>query len=207
MIKDKITPELKKRFLDDLKISKETGNERGFIMCINEKGNLAASESCTGDQCTISFEDPKKVCPTGTAQGDFHAHPYLTNAKVYLKTEKQEIPSDEKIVSYMQRNIAKLHEDKGVKGVTINSPSGDDLAHALLSKYTNRSKGTTCTISDIGDNKLECWTVQEMREDKMKIYCAKAYSEISKRSREEDAVPIEKWLDSVFDREIIDLDK
>lgn len=206
MIKDKITPALKKRFLDELRISKETGNERGLVLCLDDKGNLSASESCTGDQCAISYEDLKKVCPTGIVQGDFHTHPYLKQAKKYLKTEKQEIPSDEKIVNYMQRNIAKLHEDKGIKGITINSPSGGDLAHTLLSKYTNQSKGTVCTISDIGDSKLECWTVQEMRKDKMDIYCAKAYSDIGKKSREDDALLIERWIDGIFYREIIDLD-
>lgn len=65
MIKDKITPELKKRFLDELRISKETGNERGFVICVDEKENLTASDSCTRDHCTIDFGDIREKCPTG----------------------------------------------------------------------------------------------------------------------------------------------
>ena len=206
MIKDKITPELKRRFLDELRISKETGNERGFIMCLGKKGDITASEPCIGDACTIKIEDIRNACKSGKAQGDFHTHPYLKQAKEQLAETNRNIP-DEKIISHMKNNIRKFYENTGVEGITINSPSGNDLMRTLLSKYSKTSNGTVCTLSDIGDNKLECWTVQNMREDKMSIYSAKAYSDLLKTSKEDEAILIEKWIDSIFDREIIDLDK
>lgn len=207
MIKDKITPELKKRFLDELRISKETGNERGFVLCLDEKENITASEPCKGDHCTIDFGDVREKCPTGIAQGDFHTHPYLKQAKEQLGAGNREIPSDEKIINHMKNNMIKMHEAEGVQGITINSPSGDDLLYTLVSKHAGRSRGTVCTLSDIGDNKLECWTAKDIRKDKMDIFYAKAYSDIRKRSREDYAVLIERWVDSIFDREIIDLEK
>lgn len=207
MIKDKITPELKKRFIDELRTSKETGKERGFAICVDKKENIYASESCTGDHCSIDFGDLRKMCSNGIAQGDFHTHPYLTEAKIELARRDNEIPSDDKIINRMSNNIRKFHEEEGVKGITINSPSGDDLLYALLSKYIGQSRGTVCTISDIGDDKLECWTVKEMKKDEMDIYSAEAYHDISNKPKEQEGVLIEKWLDSIFDREIIELKK
>jgi hypothetical protein len=207
MIKDKITPELKKRFLDELRISKETGDERGFVLCLDEKENITASETCTGDRCAIDLGDIREKCPTGIAQGDFHTHPYLKQAKEQLRTGNREIPSDEKIMNHMKNNMRKMHEDNGVQGITINSPSGDDLLHTLISKHSNRSRGTICTLSDIGDNKLECWTAKEIHKDKMDIFYAKVYSDTRKRSREDETLLIESWIDRIFDREIIDLDR
>jgi len=110
----------------------------------------------------------------------------------------------------MKNNIRTLHEKEGVKDITINSPTHDDLLHTLFSKCLNRSRGTLCTLSDIGDDKLECWTIKDMHKDKMDIYCAKAYSDIRKKIDKEEgegAVIIEKWIDNIFDREIIDLKK
>jgi hypothetical protein len=206
MIKDKITQELKRRFLDELRISKETGDERGFIMCLGKKGDITASKPCIGDVCTIKFEDIRKACKSGKAQGDFHTHPYLKQAKEQLAEKNRHIP-DEKIINHMKNNIRKFYENTGVEDITINSPSGNDLMRAVLSKYSEESSGTVCTLSDIGDNKLECWTVQDMRKDKLSIYSAKAHSDLLKTSKEDEAFFIEKWVDSIFDREIIDLDK
>ncbi len=207
MIKDKITPELKRRFLDDLRISIETGKERGFIMCIDEKENLVPSQSYEGDVRSISSGDPSKVCPTGNAQGDFHTHPYLSEAKKELMSGngKKSIPSDEVIINHMKNNIRTIHEKEGVKDITINSPTGNDLLHALLSKHLNITRGTVCTLSDVGDDKLECWTVKEMKKDKEDIYSAKAYSDIRKRNLLQEDILIETWIASIFDRETIDL--
>ncbi len=210
MIKDKFTPELKKRFLDDLRISKEINKERGFVICIDEKENLVPSQSCEGNVCSINLGDPSKICPTGNAQGDFHTHPYLSEAKKELASmygETRPIPSDETIINHMKNNIRTIYEKEDIKDITINSPSGDDLLHILLGRCLNRSRGTVCTLSDIGEDKLECWTVKEMDKDKRDIYCAKAYSDIRKRTAEQEAILIEKWVDNIFDREIIDLKK
>ena len=209
MIKDKITPELKRRFLDDLRISIETGKERGFVICIDRKENLVPSQSREGDVRSISLGDPSKVCPTGNAQGDFHTHPYLSEAKKELMSGngKKPIPSDEVIINYMKNNIRTLHEKEGVKDITINSPTGNDLLQALLSKHLNMTRGTVCTMSDIGDDKLECWTVKDMNKDKEDIYVAKAYSDIRKRNLLQEDILIETWIASIFDRETIDLKK
>ncbi len=205
MIKDKITPELKKRFLEELAISKKTGNERGFVLCIDEKENLTASKSCTGDHCSINLGNLRKTCPTGIAQGDFRTHPYLIHAKKELATEKRNIYSDKTIINHMQNRIRKLNEDNGVKGTTANSPSGSDLLYTLLYTHFGESKGTICTLSDIGDNKLECWTLKEMEKDKRDIYCAKAVSDMRKKYKESENIIIERWIDNIFNREIIDL--
>lgn len=210
MIKDKITPELKKRFLDDLRISKEVSKERGFVLCIDEKENLVPSQSCEGGVCTISFGDPRKACPTGNVQGDFHTHPYLSESKKELTSkygETRPIPSDEVIINHIKNNIRTLHEKEGIKDITINSPTHDDLLYTLLDKCLNRSRGTVCTLSDIGDDKLECWTIKDMHKDKRDIYCAKAYYDIRKKTGKEETVIIEKWIDNIYDREIIDLKK
>ena len=47
-IKDKTTPQSRKRFLEEIKHSKETGKERGFHICIEDNGKLSAGDTCIG---------------------------------------------------------------------------------------------------------------------------------------------------------------
>lgn len=206
LIRNKITLQLKNRFLEELKKSKDSGKERGLFICIDENENFTPSEACEGDVCSILMEDPRKACPTGKAQGDFHTHPYLTDAKREL-VERGIKVSDEKLINKMKYNIRTFHEIKGVKDMTINSPSYSDVIHALLGRCVNFTKGTVCTSSDIGDDKVECWTVKEMDKDKRDIYCAKAHSELRKMTGQEESPLVEKWIDTIFDRETIDLEK
>ena len=39
MIKNKITPETEKAFLEEIKKTRDSGKERGFLICLNKKEN------------------------------------------------------------------------------------------------------------------------------------------------------------------------
>ena len=80
MIKDKITPELKKRFLKEIKLSGESGKERGLFLCYDKKGELFPSKTFEGIKGKISEKEWKEhsICP-GNIQGNFHTHRYEKN--------------------------------------------------------------------------------------------------------------------------------
>ena len=71
MLKDKVTPQLRKRFLQEIKKSKETGKERGFHMCIEDNGKLSAGNTCIANnsnmlskECSIIMsrkESPRRL--------------------------------------------------------------------------------------------------------------------------------------------------
>lgn len=133
MIKDKITPELKRRFIEDIKITKDIGKERGFFFCENKEQKLIPAKSCEGTSCELLLGDPRKVCPPETKPfGDFHTHPYMHDAKVELKNRGEKIPPDEELRIRFNKNIREAHEKiTGVKGITVSSPSYTDILQAL----------------------------------------------------------------------------
>ncbi len=208
MIKDKITPELKKRFLEDIIKTKASGNERGFFLCENEERKLFAAQSCEGTDCNIRLGDPRKGCPSETKnQGEFHTHPYMFGAKLELKKRRQKIPSDGELRSFMDKNIREVHEKiTKVKGVTMDTPSYTDVLMALLNKYTGMTGGTTCTASDAGDHKVECWTIKDLPKDKLKELATIGMRELDK-VKHEGSQTTKKWIDNIFDREIIYLNR
>ena len=209
MIKDKITPDLRSRFIEDIKRSKESGKERGFFLCENKEGKLIPSKSCEGTECNIHLGDPKTGClPETKTYGEFHTHPYLNSVKQELiKTGKispdKDLRIDEKLKIAMDKNIREVHEKiTEVKGITINTPSYTDILRALLSKSINTTNGAVCTSSDIVTDKIECWTIKDLDKDKMKKSAIMAMIELDKATLEGSQL-IKKWIDNISDRETI----
>lgn len=204
MIKDKITPELRSRFIDDIKLSKESGKERGFFLCENKEEKLIPSKSCEGTECNIHLGDPRKGCPSDTKnQGEFHTHPYTFAVKKELHAIGKKIPSDKELREMMNKNIGEAHEKiTRVKGVTIDTPSYTDVVGALLSKYIKVTEGTVCTASDAEDHKVECWTIKDLPKDKMRELAIIGMSELDK-VKPEGSQLMKKWIADISDRETI----
>ena len=147
MIKDNITPQLRKRFLQEIKNSKETGKERGFHICIEDNGKLSAGDTCIGGECSMKFQNVSVSCPGKKVQGDFHTHPYLADVrKSFGITFKA---SDELI-----RSATEIFLEK--RGLTPTIPSHADARSAVLGKCSKRTEGTTCVGSDLDLNNVEC---------------------------------------------------
>ena len=147
MIKDNITPQLRKRFLQEIKNSKETGKERGFHICIEDNGKLSAGDTCIGEECSMKFQNIGVSCPGKKVQGDFHTHPYLADVrKSFGITFKA---SDELI-----RSATEIFLEK--RGLTPTIPSHADARSAVLGKCSKRTEGTTCVGSDLDLNNVEC---------------------------------------------------
>lgn len=211
MIKDKITPELRSRFIEDIRRSKESGKERGFFLCQNKEGKLIPSKSCEGTECNIHLGDPRTGCPSETtAYGEFHTHPYLYSAKQELRREgkissKEELRIDEKLRIRMDKNIREFHERiTGVKGMTINTPSYTDVLKALLAKSINLTNGTVCTSTDVETNKVECWTIKDLGKDKLRQLAIIGMTELDK-VKPKGSELMKKWIDDISDRETIEL--
>lgn len=211
MIKGKITSELRYRFIDDIKRSKESGKERGFFLCQNKEGKLIPSKSCEGTECDIHLGDPRTGCPhETTTYGEFHTHPYLHSAKQELRIEgkispNEELRIDEKLRIKMSKNIREYHEKiTGVKGITINTPSYTDVLKALLAKSIDVTNGTVCTSTDIETNKVECWTIKDLGKDKLKRLAIIGMTELDK-VKPKGSELMKKWIDDISDRETIEL--
>lgn len=211
MIKDKVTPELRYRFIEDIKLSKESGKERGFFLCENKESKLIPSKSCEGTECDIYLGDPRTGCPSETtAYGEFHTHPYLYSAKQELRREGKISPDaeskiDKELKMVMNKNIREAHERvTGVKGITINTPSYTDVLKALLAKSIDITNGTVCTSTDVETNKVECWTIKDLGKDKLKRLAAIGMTELDK-VKPEGSQLMKKWIDDISDRETIEL--
>jgi hypothetical protein len=211
MIKDKITPELRSRFIEDIKRSKESGKERGFFLCENKEGKLIPSKSCEGTECSIHLGDPSTGCPSETTTyGNFHTHPYLYSVKQELRRDgkilpKEELKISEELKSRMRKNIGESHERiTGVKGITINSPSYTDILKALLAKSINLTNGTVCTSTDVETSRVECWTIKDLGKDRLKRLAITGMAELDKIKSEGSGLT-KKWLDDISDRETIEL--
>lgn len=195
MIKDKINPELRKRFLQEIKKSKETDVERGFHICIEEDGKLSAGGTCVGDECSLKFPHVSVSCPGKKAQGDFHTHPYLAQVKKEFGLSRMKV-SDQLIRSAIDTFLEE-------RGITPTIPTQGDAISAIMGKCSKRTNGTTCVGSDLDESRIECWTVKD---DINNEDCLIALME--QISPEETGSKLPKdWVMPLFDKEMIDLKK
>ena len=192
-IRDKVTPELKRRFREEIKKTTLTNKERGFLICSDEEGKLSAtSASCEGEECEISglqllaFQCPYKI------QGDFHTHAGIDKAKKLFETKyNRKISTEEakKIISDTAKKI----------GINVTSPSHGDLLNTLIKKYKDIDMGTACIGTDIDPNVVECWSIKNDVEKKDYI---RASVEVN-TSLTNDI--LQYWIKPFFDTEIIEL--
>jgi hypothetical protein len=187
MIKDKITYDLKKRFLEEIERSIKTGKETGFLICLNDI-LYAPKKRCTGTDCGlfITYGDcPDKV------QGGFHTHPYLPDIEKFYgrkPTEKE-----------LKRAIKIYKRDFAKAGITLQTPSHHDTVDTLINQCIGQSEGTMCIGSDLDTTKVECWTVKG---DNVKIKdCSRATEEHKQKIEEKPR----EWIKPLFEKEIINL--
>lgn len=191
MIKNKITPELKKAFLEEIKKTKDTGREQGFPICISGKGELFSSiKKCEGEECGFIIKNVHEYCPD-RVQGVFHTHPYLINAERFHGHKLSEKEIENTI------NIYRRHFER--KGITVQSPTHHDLTDTLYNQCIGETEGTVCTGTDLDLDKVECWTIKG---EKVKVRdCSRAVEEYKERISEKPR----EWIKPLFDVEIINL--
>lgn len=190
MIKDKITPQLREKFLEEIKKSKETGKERGFYLCIEKDGKLSDGDVCNGDECHIRSKEPALSCPGRKVQGDFHTHPYLAEARKQSNFTMSEL-SDEQLIP----EIISSSEE----GFIPTMPSHQDVLLATVLKCAKKTDGTVCIGSDLDTDKVECWTINKVGN----WDCIKALKEKLFSTEKHD--PPHEWIRPHFDIEMIDL--
>lgn len=193
-IKDKITPQIRKKFLQAIKSTKETGKEHGFNMCIEDNGKLSSTNMCIGDECSIKLHQMHMPCAEKKIQGDFHTHPYLVDVKKYFNITFK--ASDQLIKSAIRQFLEE-------KGLTITMPSHADARDAILGKCAKKTEGTTCIGTDLDDSRVECWTPKDIGDDD----CVRALADrlgLSIGEDKESTLPHE-WIRSLFNIEMIDL--
>lgn len=193
MIKNKITPQLKARFLQEIGKTIETGKEHGFLICHDGNGSLSASKSSVGEENTINFLGIRSQCPF-KIQGDFHTHASVSDMKNFIEREfPKEQVSDETV-----KDITKKLYEKN--DTTTTMPSHGDLLGALVLKNKGRIVGTVCISSDAEPNKIECWTTKDDI-DKNSYNRASVELRDSKFLRN----PPHQWIKPLFEKEIINL--
>jgi hypothetical protein len=193
-IKDKITPQIRKKFLQAIKSTKEIGVEHGFHLCIEKDGKLSPGEMCVGDECSIKLHEIHMPCGEKKNQGDFHTHPYLEDARKYFNIT---FKASDKL---MKSAIRQFLEEKGR---TVTMPSHSDARDAILGKCAKKTEGTTCIGTDLDDSKVECWTPKDIGED----VCIMALAERLGASigEDNDSTLPHEWIRPFFDAETIDL--
>lgn len=191
MIKEKITPELKKLFRDTIKNTMDTGLEHGFLLCSDNKGNITPTKVCKGEECKVEL--PRR-CPIET-QGNFHTHPIL--AYYNRETVKYGLSKlSKKGMLHVIKELNKTRKDK----YNPQSPSRSDALSSLVDKCRNSSNGTVCIGNDLGE-KVECWTAKEISRQ----YCDIAFDELAGLSPEEKTEQPEQWTKDLFDIDAIDV--
>lgn len=183
LIKDKTTPQLRKRFLQEIEKSKETGKERGFHICIEDNGKLSAGDTCIGEECSTKFQNIGISCPGKKVQGDFHTHPYLADVRKSFGIT-------------FKASETFLEE----RGMTPTIPSHADARSAVLGKRSRRTEGTTYVGSDLDMDKVECWTIKTMDDGD----CIRALMEHISSEEEGYKLPKE-WIRYLFEIEMIRL--
>ena len=204
MIKDKITPQLKKRFLQEIKKTRDTGKEYGFHLCIERNTQLSAGNTCVGNECSIKFQSPDLSCPGRKVQGEFHTHPYLEDVrKQFNITFKMLHKGSDELLDASVRSF--LEE----KGPIHTLPSHSDTIDAILGKCAKKMEGTICIGSDLDQTRVECWTTKSIDEGD----CVRALverlspseEEKGKEGEEEKSTLPHEWVKPLFEVEIIDL--
>lgn len=192
MIKDKITPELKKAFSESIKKTEDSGNEHGFFMCINKDGKLSPSQiKCEGNTCEINVRLSSEFCP-GKNQGFFHVHPRK------LQYEKQ---IGRKLTEEDLKNIT-VTDEKG-KITSIHTPSHADVLTIFLNKCNRLTEGTICTAGDLEPDKIECWTPKKGAVNLVTCH----YANRENLSIKEKGIEPKMWIKHLFSKEVIDLKK
>lgn len=206
MIKDKITPEIKERIKEEIRLSGERDKERGFLLCENATGKFFISESCEGTKCNIpltKFMKDTKSCPK--IIGNFHTHPLLKTAKDIFRKSHGYDTTDEELRLRAIRTVRMMHEAHGIKGITsIQTPSHTDLSTCLENRCIKDPKITTCIGTDIDNTKIECWTAKEIPTKDYSKICGNVLRDM-KISKIKRPVVMRKWMIPLFDREVISL--
>ncbi len=213
MIKNRITPEIKKAFLEEIKKTRDSGKEQGFLICLDENDNkngkdkngknnkngrlYASKKRCTGEECGFVIKDVHEYCPD-KVQGAFHTHPYFINVERFYDRKPTEKETEHAIKPY------KKHFE--IEKITLTTPSHHDVVDTLLSQCIGESEGTVCTVgnsnmlyNDLDLEKVECWTVKG---EKVKIRdCSRAKEELKERIADQPR----NWIKPLFHKEIISL--
>jgi hypothetical protein len=194
MIRNKITTQIKDRFIKEIEEATKTGKERGFLLCKNDN-KLSATKSSVENENFINLKELKSSCPIDI-QGDFHVHVHVGDAKKFIGNF---IPHEDINENEIKDLLIKTYKDKGL---SISSPSYGDLLGTLILKKKKQIIGTTCVSSDAKPKRVECWTAKDKINDK------------DYKIAENDIVNLNiindypnKWITGLFNREIIDLDK
>lgn len=193
-IMDKITPELKRRFKEDIRKTIDTGKEHGFFLCTNDK--ISASEPCVGSECDIPLRNPQLACPGKMVQGEFHTHPLIRRY------------GSKEIIVQRFRDAAKREGLKDVE-LPINIPSSADITNSILNKCKNIPVSTVCIGSDADPDNVTCWT---MKKPKNIIEKFKVCSAARKESIEiyggiiASSSIMRKWMYPIYKKETIMLD-
>jgi hypothetical protein len=191
-IKDKLTPQLRERFLEEITKSEETGKERGFHLCIEKDGKLSAGNMFTGGESSTRFHLPSISCPGRKVQGEFHTHPYFKDIRKQSNFTVSEL-SDKRLKAAIMSSLRKGYEP--------TNPSHQDVLAALLERCTKMTNGTACIGSDLDTDKVECWTVKNFS----KWNCIRAFKEKIFPIEKGDSTFPHKWVRPLFNVEMIDL--
>lgn len=203
MIKDKLTPELKKKILEEIKLSGESGKERGFFLCLDQKRKLFASKTFEGIKGKLSEKEWKEhsTCP-GKIQGNFHTHPGMKNFRKIGKRMGYDL-SDQEIKIVAKETAREQMKDVGIKCLgTVHTPSYNDVLIGLMHKCVDVSEGTTCIGTDVDDSKIECWTPKLITAKNYSNICNKTLNKYKKLKDESDYEP---WIVPLYDIETIRL--
>lgn len=193
MIKDKITPELKKKFAQEIEKTMATGKEHGFLLCVDKKENLYPSKSSVGENDKIEFLEIKSQC-SFKIQGDFHTHAPISDMKTFIRDN---IPEEDVSNETVHNITTKLYKKNGI---SITGPSHGDLINALNMKRNNKIIGTVCIGNDAQPNKVECWTaIDNITADDYN----KANKDIENGKSIRD--PPHEWIRPLFHKETIDI--
>lgn len=202
MIKDIITPQVKNKLLEDIRISKVNGRERGFFLCKDEKGEIIPSRSCEEEQCTVAIESPFIICPGGL-KGNVHIEPHIAMIKKEYQKKRMIIPPDNILKLKIEQNLRKKHEEKSLAELPIITPNYIDTLNSLLLKCFKNIDATTCIVSDLDEDKVECWTPKK---EIKKGQCVRALYDqrrILRKEREKENIFPKKWIVPLFDKETI----
>ncbi len=186
MIKDKITSELKRGFIDAIEATVRTGKEHSFLICKDKTGDLRPTKICEGTECHASFEG--LLCPKLT-QGDFHTHPDMSNYRKILPNL-----SDDEIKEFATEMASAFNR-------SIPDPGHQDLVLGLLKNLYKNTGGTVCVGSDGNTNIVSCWTVKNNLSIEEINRALEKISEETKKGEKEEYE--NDWIDSYFDKEII----
>lgn len=197
MIKDGLTPELKNRMLQEIQKTIKDENEHGFLICVDNKGILSATESCKGEECEIDLENLMNKC-SHKVQGDFHTHSHMAVLKNYIETIPRIALSDEFYKKTVIENTKKSFiEHKKKNNETLTEPSHFDILSTMKLKYNDRTLGTVCIGTDLDEDTVECWTAKGN-------ITRKDFDRASRESRLPDSYPKE-WTKPLFKKDIINL--